>query len=332
MMAWTVRSKGIAITNDGEMVFTIVQNLLAAGVLCYGSSNGTSFDNSGSGATNYWVSNTVAITTNAWIRLRFPADMYGVIRELRIQKTGTARRWTFYWSPGPTYFTSGASASAAPTTPTVADMQYVQNGTADFELALTGLNRYFLYVVTGDASEGHSFFVGLRSTNSTSFAKELFLDVLSDRNASDIDPAIYGCGTEATIFGDQVTQHSFNIDTTINNADSNIGGWYKKGTGSAAWVAYPMQGWGYFFSTPSIVMVTNHVRSPDLPQGSNSSWKVQYRRGPAQTFTTEVGYKGKSRLFRHVSDQIGSFKLNSPRTQMCLGQICIPWDGTPYLD
>lgn len=331
-MSWTVYAKRQVLSTTGETVFALVQGLLANGVEVYGSSDTTSVDNSGSGATDYWVDVTVAATTNAWIRLRFPA-FNGVVRELRIQCTAT-RRWSFYWSPGPTYFTSGATTTVAPTCPTATDQQYVQNGSTDFEFNYTGISTLaFMTLIVGDAAEGNSFFLGVGISGQTAFQKELFLDVLMDPNPSDIDPAIYGCGTETTEFGTSVVNHSFLTDTAVNNADSNIGGWFKKDTVDSAWVAYPLQNWGYTVGggVTAIVMFNNNIRTSDLPQGSNSAWKAEYRRGPPQV-ATQYGRKGKSRLFRFVSAEVGPCKLNSARTQLSLGVITLPWDGTPYYE
>lgn len=336
-MTWTIRHNRTPLFFRGEAVYHIVNALIAAGAEVYGSSNATSFDNSGSGAVNYWTSVSVVTTTNAWIRLRFPA-VGGFTRELRIQKNASSRRWTFYWSVGSTYFTSGASASAAPTCPTAGDMQYVQNAGGDFEQTFIGdggTASYELIMVSGDATEGYPFFAGIARRNTSDYAieKVLFLDVLADSIYNDGDPAVYCCCTEVSAIGPEVITNSIFADTAINNIDTNIGGFFKKGTGEETWCAYPIQAnWGYTVSTNAISALTGDVRPGDLNQGSYSCWKSVYGRSFVQGFTTQIGYKGKSRLFRTVSKNAGVFQLDVSRTMLTLGQLVIPWDGkTPLM-
>lgn len=332
-MAWYVARKDQRITFLGEHTLWLTTALIAAGAEVYGSSDGTNFDNSGAGAINYWTTPAICATTNAWIRLRFPPDPHGVTREMRVQKTATLRRYTRYFSPGPTYFTDGATATTAPSCTDTNDQQYVDNGTNDWEPnppppGSNGTLAMFSTIIVGDAAEGSSFFAAYRQSGVNTFYRPLFMDVLRFPNADDADPCIYACETTAVAFGTAYSGFPF-TPTTVNSNTVNIAGWFKKGTADEAWVAYPLQNYG--FETGSGVAAWNNAlqRLPDLPQGAYSAWRAYYLRSPLQSgLTGSTGYKGKSRLFRFVSQELGPWKLSERRDLFCLGILTLPWDGT----
>jgi hypothetical protein len=334
-VAWTVREKFTQMLTQGSWIYAIVNALLAAGCSVYGSGSGNiAFDNSGSGAVNYWVTSTIAATANAWIRIRFPT-VGGVARELMIQKhASTARRWHVYWSSNGTGFTGGTPSSTV--RPTATDEQFVQNASADLEAtspAESGTVRWEMVVITGDASEGYSFFAALigRQSNSHTIQKFLFLDVLREAHASDADPAIYGACAETGFV--ETLSHSLFADLAVGNNDTNIGGWYRKGTGSEAWVCYPLGiGWGYPVATEAVTsFLIAEERLADCEAGSFSCWAGIYERPiTLGGFTTSLGRKGKSRIFRGVVDSAGQFRLDSARRLLTCGFVVIPWDGTVF--
>jgi hypothetical protein len=319
-VAWTVRHKRTQAFEEGATILALVQGLLAEGVQVYGSSDGASWNNPGIGAVNYWVTPTNVRTTGAWIRLRFPA-VGGVSRELRIARTGT-RRWSFFWSAGPTYFTDGASATVPPSCPTAADMQSVQAGNADFEYT-PGLKRMDYILVTGDAAEGYSFFFCLWTHGLVGPTKVVFLDVVLHPEATDADPAVYGVSAGTTSIG--AGGHTF-LTTDSTSGTDNIAGWFDKNLPGQAWVAWPWLQWGFHEGLGTLQRLSDAPHGLDIPQGC-AAWRVWYGRGnPAHT--TQVAQKGRSRLFFMVPQFLGSRLLNAERTLYSLGRICIPWDGT----
>lgn len=315
-----------------ESIFDLINGLIAAGAMVYGSSDGTSFDNSGSGATNYLDAHAKVDNANAWIRLRWPA-VGGVTRELCIQRTNTLGRFSHHWSSDGTGFVTGASASARPT---AADEQYTSTGanfaTANSYTYPAGGNGLYSSLITGDADEGYSFFWGQKQPTDLSFSAILFMDVLEHVPAAnaDADPAIYCTGTRGAIFPAQNHTHSAFVDTTINNVDTNIGGWFKKGTADEAWVVYPICEWGTmstgFGSSESLAREETAFRSQERVKGWYE-YQCLYTRGTDRGFTTQRGLKGMSRLFGVVS-QGCFFGTNPANTRRHIGYgLTIPWDG-----
>lgn len=329
-MGWNVRyyHRRAALSWE-ETVFDLINGLIAAGAQVYGSSDGVSFDNSGAGAVNYWSAQAVVDAADAWLRLRWPV-VDGVSREMCIQRTGTNGQYSIYWSSDGTGFVTGASTTVRPS---AADEQYTaQNlfmlpSTYDYP---AGGDSVYSTLITGDAAEGYSFIWLAKSPDQIDFDTVIFMDVLRDVPAAnaDADPCIYGTSDRGNLFPGDTHFHSFFADTTINNADDNIAGWFRKGEADEAWVAYPISEWGTSSTSTgsSEGIAREETRIQERPRG----WYeyVCYYARSSQRFSSELGFKGKSRLFGTVAQMchVGP-NVDSSRRHIGHG-ITLPWDGT----
>lgn len=326
-MAWNVRHYHTRCVDDWrESIWALVTGLIAAGAEVYGSSDGTSFDNSGAGATNYWVDQSIIDTPDAWLRLRWPA-VGGVTRELLIDYFSTLGRESIYFSSDGIGFVTGASAAARPT---AADEQYVQPGgnymTETRYTYPAGANALYYTLITGDADEGYSFFWGTKTpAQFTGFGTLLFMDVLSSTPAAnaDSDPCIYGfCTSEFPAAGSFTSMFA---DTTINNTDDNIGGWFRKGESDEAWTVYPLTLWG--INGPE-----SHLWERTRLQEREVGWyeyKMMYMRSRSR-FASELGMKGRSRLFGAVSPACYLGPNVDGSRRHVGGGLTLPWDGSSH--
>jgi hypothetical protein len=95
----------------------------------------------------------------------------------------------------------------------------------------------------------------------------------------------------------------------------------------AAFVAYPIFGWGSQEGSLNTVIPRSNARNSQAGANDFQEIPCHYMRG-GTTITTERGYKGRSQMFRALLSSIGQHRNNVGRTRMSIGAITIPWDGT----
>jgi len=328
-MSWDVQHYNTRISSGEDSILKLINGLLTQGAVVYGSGDGTSFDNVGAGATNYWVSEAVVATIGSWIRLRWPS-VGGVVREMAIQRTNTLHRYSVYWSSDGTGFTAGASAILRPT---ATDEEYTAVGTGFLVENYTfggTVPAHYVSLITGDAGEGYSWTWMVSKSQQFGWDSSIFMDVLTDVPVgnADADPAIYGTKTQgSTEFPSSNRGDSYFSDTAINNGDDNIAGWFRKGTGSELWVCYPIIQWGTRING---ITADNYS---DVPSRAvellNGAWELAtYYIRSSETFATERGPKGRSRLWG-ITRQAVPLGVNAAGTRRHVGRgLTIPWDGS----
>lgn len=199
-MAWTVHHYNERLSGASDSMIKLIAGLEADGAQVYGSGDGTSWDNAGFGATNYWVDDTIPNITGAWIRLRWPA-VGGVTREVCIRRANTLNRYEVWWSQDGTGFSTGGGATARPT---AADEEYTQSGSGflmeDYTFGTTSVSMH-LTLITGDAAEGYSWLWAISLPNQFGWDSVIFMDVLTGVPVSnaDSDPCVYGTKTRASV-------------------------------------------------------------------------------------------------------------------------------------
>jgi hypothetical protein len=232
--------------------------------------------------------------------------------------------WQIWYSSDGIGFTTGGSASARST---AADEQGIINTPGGGTQWLPNNSTYRMDVVAGGATEGHGFFFGTRVSDSTGgYAGVLSLDVVEEADALDADPAIIG----TNFYGNTrfaLSGSPFYYETNPSQTSGVSMGWYQKGLGSPNFVPYPAAfiGGGEGFGTNQVPV--NADRISQQTDNSFVDFPVWYWRG-GSTHTTERGKKGRSTLYRASQPRLSVFRPNSTLTQMSVGALSIPWDGS----
>lgn len=327
-MTWTVHHYNDRLSEASDGILKMIDGLIVGGAEVYGSGDGTLFDNSGSGATNYWVNITIPNIVGAWIRLRWPA-VGGVTREMCMRRTNAGNRYEIWWSQDGIGFTAGAGAGARPT---AIDEEFTHSGTQnlqdDYVFGSTSPSIH-ITLITGDAAEGYSWLWAISLPTTFGLKTVIFMDVLTGVPVgnADADPCVYGTKARGTVeFPSSSHGSSFRNDTTINNADDNIAGWFRKGEANENWVCYPMINWGTVSNGANADNAYDTVfRTQELLIGQYEV-AIPYIRG-SDTFGSERGPKGVSRLFG-LTRQTAHLGLNQGKTRRHIGRgLTIPWDG-----
>jgi hypothetical protein len=330
--------------SDGEAWWEIKEKLVTGGWSVKLSSDGTTFgasDNlspggpyvfSGAGsfdnANGYMVWQSPSIT--------IPGSAGTVVREVCVAQGTFDRKRVFVSSDG-TGFTGGDATNR----PTAADEQVLHDNNSNLTSqspppfnADTFPQLEQLHIHVGDATEGYSFLVETRVVGTALWRALFFIDhVESPVENDDDDPAIYAWSNADS--EDPYRQGTtWWTKNTVGSVTSNIGGWFRKGEASEAWVAYPWGCWGYqdgfgfeeWHSDPS----TTGGQAEPSDDLSYTMVPMLYGRGSPSFTSTALGYKGKSTLFRitilnTATDQ--GMVANSDRTLVSSQGIVRAWDG-----
>ncbi len=200
--------------------------LLEAGWTRQGSSDGTSFDNTG--ATDYWAN---ALGNSSWLRMRDPAG----VREVIWQRGTTNLLWRMKWSHS-ARFTGGAASATV--TPTATDQQNVNGAdTPTFVSFFLTDNTYKLHVGANNAAP-YDWYLLAVPTGGGAVRSMYFLNMASDSYPSG-DDAPY----VVTMNRDTMTNTGFRSISGGVELDGVGQGYYKKGLSGEAWVLF--RGLGY---------------------------------------------------------------------------------------
>lgn len=323
-MAWAFSLNNLP-TTGGHALWLLKEFLVAQGwvVARSGSGTGGAFNAAGDVHAPGGPYGGTFDLANAWFEIRQPVAA-SPRRSILFQTPNTnGHTWRTWYSSDGTGFTGGAPN--ATTRGTAADEQGITNTPSGTTQWLPTNATYREDIIVGDSAEGFSFFWGCRRTNEQSYASVLSLDVISDADPADTDPAIIGTTFQgASGFAEAANvQHS---GTTLSQTTGGQRGWYRKGLSGAAFVAFPNVYWGGLEGGSTIVPMNNDRQTVD-PVEVFQDLQIWYWRG-GSTFATERGYKGKSRLFRTFQPRLGVMRPNVGRTRMGLGVVSIPWDGS----
>lgn len=332
-MAFRVVSSFYALT-DGALIHKLKEELVAEGwdVVMSGSGTGAAYNATGDvHAPGTAYAGTLDLA-NAWFRLRAPATM-SPRREFVFQRPNTTHSiWRIYYSSNGTGFT-GATPSAT-VRPTATDEQAFINTNASTTVwwaTVTGATK--IDIIIGDLSEGFSFFFGVREIGEFIYRGGFGLDVLQNANGADTDQAVL-----LRLFAASSSKQSTNEFFRGNNtafftntafaAASGMGGagWYKKGLTGAAFVSYIPNLMGVQTGAGSYVDLGDRLLGQSS-DGTFPRWpNVVYSRGP--NFTTEKGWKGRSRLLKYEILSAAGIRLNSDSSRLIAGCFSLPWDGS----
>jgi len=335
-MAFRVISSYYALT-DGGLIHKLKEELVDEGwdVVSSGSGTGAAYNASGDvHAPGTTYAGTLDLA-NAWFRLRAPVAM-SPRREYVFQRPNTAHSvWRVYYSSDGTGFT-GATPSAT-VRPTASDEQSIINltgGTAAWWATVAGSTK--ADIIIGDAIEGFSFFFGVREIGEYLYRGGMALDVLLNANANDTDPAVnvrmFAASVSKSANNEyfRTTNASF-FSTSAYAASGGIGGagWYKKSLSGAAFVSYFPNLMGVQTGSGSYVDLGDKLLGPNTDNQYPRWPNVIYSRGP--NFTTEKGWKGRSRLFKYEILSAAGLRLNHDSSRLITGCFSLPWDGASVL-
>jgi hypothetical protein len=189
---------------------------------------------------------------------------------------------------------------------------------------------FFADGVIGNSDEGYSFFWGVRRFSTQGYGGVLALDVPTGTHAFDVDPAIIITVMEADTVNFATTTGAGTttpMNNTLAQTSGGARGWFKKALTGAAFVSYPIFGWGSQEGSGNTMVPRSNARNSQNGSDEFQEIPCHYLRG-GTTLATERGYKGQSRLFRSLLTTIGQHRNNVGRTRMALGSVTIPWDGT----
>lgn len=219
-------SVNVAPATGREAMKVLYKVLLQAGWTRQGSSDGTSFDNTG--ATDFWSG---ALGNSSWLRMRDPAGT----REFVIQTGTTNIAWRMKWSHS-ARFTGGSPSATVP--PTATDQQHVNgNDTPTFVNFFATDASYRLHVGANNATPYDFYLLAIPNGGGTTRSL-YFLNMASASYPSgDVAPYI------VTMNRDQMAASSMGSITGGAEVDGVGQGYYKKGLGGEAWVLF--RGFGY---------------------------------------------------------------------------------------
>ncbi len=234
-MTWIWKQQGGAANDSvntapatGQAAMQILYKvLLEAGWTRQGSSDGTSFDNTG--ATNYWSG---ALGNSSWVRMQDPAG----VREFILQRGTTNVLWRSKWSHS-AKFTGGTPSATVP--PTATDQVHIAGAdTPTFVTVLGTDNTYKVHVGANNASPYDFYMIHVATGGGiTRFALAFFNMATGSYPSADVAPYVF---TMHTTSSGSLAVASINALTTTNGMGW---GWYKKGLASEAGVLF--RGFGY---------------------------------------------------------------------------------------
>lgn len=206
--------------------------LLEAGWTRQGSSDGTSFDNTG--ATDYWAG---ALGNSSWVRMQDPAG----VREIIVQRGTTNLLWREKWSHS-AKFTGGTPSATVP--PTATDEQNINgNNTPTFVSLLLTDNTYKIHVGANNASP-YDWYMIMVPTGGGLVRSFYFLNLATGSYPSgDVAPYI------VTANRDTMSNSGLRAISGGVELDGVGQGYYKKGLSGEAWVLF--RGFGYGGSSVS---------------------------------------------------------------------------------
>jgi hypothetical protein len=252
---------------------------------------------------------------DAWFVVQAPG-VDNIVREIMIQNTATTGRIRFWYSSDGVGFSGGGTT----TRPTAADEEFLQDS-GDNILLTSNPQLVAVNFMIGDATEGYSFLVEVHPYADVGLLSGCFMDVLSEPLAVDGDPAVLSCFTAGANAYYRSDTQVFTT-TAVNLATTNIAGWFRKGTGSEAWVAYPLGHPGYG-DGPVGTLQMWHIENDPGADGAFPMLPVIYHRGTDPFGSTGLGYKGISRLF-----QIIPYRDGDPLSQLIAqDETLAAWHG-----
>lgn len=337
-MAWAISVENIQ--SAGEGWWYLKQKLVAGGATVKLSSDGTTNgagDNLNPGDTYY--DGAIMETLDCWMVIQFPsAD--GVVREWCIQLDGTDNGYAdvYVSSDG-----SGFSGGGPTTRPTAADEEAVNTGggplfnadsvydsptsSARFDDAPLEVSYY-----VGDSDEKYSFCVEGRWHDVPGPTTLIFMDVTKSPDAADADPAVYGVIHDAVSVCDSSSDTIWSTDTAASSGNI-MAGWYKKGTGDEAWVAYPLN--HLAGNSGSVGGIDNYGTSQLYAGEADKTWPVfplLYCRGDEESWgeAGRFGTKGISRIFRATMINLAPRRpvASADGTMKCVAGLVFPWDAS----
>lgn len=324
-MAWTFQLNTFPATG-GEALWYLKEFLVSQGWDVPRSGDGTGGNYNPAGdvhAPGGLYAGSLDLAT-AWMELRQPATATPQRSFMFFVPSVAGSVWQIWYSSDGTGFTTGGSASVRST---AADEQGIINTPSGGTQWLPNNNSYRMDVAAGGSSEGHGFFFGTRVADPTGgYAGVLSLDVLEESDPADTDPAVIG----TNFINDTRFALSFSPFYNAVNTSQNTGvsmGWYQKGLGSPNFVPYPAAFLGGFEGSGSSLAPLNADRISQKTDNSFVDFPIWYWRG-GPTHTTERGKKGRSTLYRASQPRFGVFRPNNALTQMSVGALSIPWDGS----
>jgi len=323
-------------TTDGHFIWKMKEELVADGWVVRSSGTGTGGVYGAASdvhALGGPYVNTLDLST-AWFCIRQPVSASPRREFVFFRPSTTHGVWRIYYSSDGTGFTGGTpSATVAPTATdapggaSLVGQMYNGNSNTNNLFSTLAVRQYRQDILIGNSAEGFSFLTQARKIGLNASYLMIGLDVLLNANGLDTDPAMtiisgaLGSDSERGVGADNVAAF-LNSDTATTTV---CRGWYLKGGGSAAWVNYPMPGFGWQNGSSQFNMVgTTSPPSVDV-NGRMPSFPMLWSRGGA-VHATQRGFKGRSRLFRYEMQQAYG-RPYADRSRWIMGSFSIPWDG-----
>lgn len=332
-MAWSVLPNAFAYT-AGQLLWRFKEFLVSQGwsVPRSGSGSGGAFSSSGDVHAPGGVYAGTLDLLDSWFELRQPATaspQRSFLFTIPFANNSIFRLW--YSSDG-TGFTGGTPSATA--RGTAADEEGLVNTPSSSNSFFGNPIPYVMDMVVGDASEGHSFFWGMRrtfgQTGSPGYDACIMLDVLADAHVLDQDPAVVGVHWTGSgipfATGASTSGGTMQTNMSASQTQACIRGWFKKALTGATFVTYPFITYGAQEGGFGSVQSLTDDRLSTRPDGTFDDLPILYWRGSAQ-HTTQRGRKGTSRLFRTSQLRLGAMRPTNDLSRMCLGHVSIPWDG-----
>jgi hypothetical protein len=339
-VAWSF-SLNLAPATAGEAIWRLKEALVSAGWSVARSGTGTGGVYSAGGdahAPGGPYAGTLDLA-NAWLELRQPVaatPRRSILMQLATVDTG---RWRIWYSSNGTGFTGGAQTASVRGTAT--DEQGLTNTPAGLTEWIRSISTFngpgvgIVDVVAGDASEGFSFFFGMRpivdvpAQGFAGYETALYLDVLTGAQGTDADPAIIATefAGASILFASHGSSSGALGEMNATQTSGCSRGWFKKGLAGAAFVVYPPCFLGCQEGFVGSVMPRAVDRASESADSETfTTLPVFYWRGGA-SHATQRGFKGKSRLFFDSQRRLGGLRLSKDRTRLSIGCVSIPWDG-----
>ncbi len=334
-MAWTVTPNQQPST-PGHAVWMLKEALVTAGWGVARSGDGSGGNYSAAGDVHSGAYAGTLDLANAWFELRQPAGASPRRSFLFQLVAADTAQWRIWYSSNGTGFTGSTPSATA--RGTASDEQGLTNtpaGTTEWTRLPTGSGPGlgFVDVVAGDTTEDWSFFFGVRAAfdagySFTGYDTVLALDVLTQTQGADADPAVVGTQFVSDTYQFALPSASGLLgESTATQIGGCTRGWYKKGLAGATFTTFPPCLFGCQEGFAGTVVPRAADRASEMTDAEVfQTLPVIYWRGGV-THTTQRGFKGRSRLFTDSQRRLGSLRLSNDRLRLSVGMVSIPWDG-----
>ena len=312
--------------NGSLAMYSLVAVMLSGGWIQAGSGDATTFSNSGSGPVTNGGTGASGLGNNAsWVRLQMPVLTFASTqakREVLIQRGNSDTNWWVRYSCSGSFVGTGSGAISATVAPTALDSINVW-GSAQAGTQLFDSNTIYRSNAMAQGAAPYGFYLvcfSLGASLITSNCRSiLMLDPIFQASPSDPDPYVTYADTAGGIV---FNTHSAGSGRFYQDGSANFLGCYSTVTSSTNYKNCNTAIYNPGFMN-SIVTTVDPFTNLDI------TLPILYCRRSG--LGAPSGPKGYSTIMSYVPLRRSTgtlLSVSSSNDRFCIGDICLPWNGT----